>query len=172
LVKVSKRLKDIEILRKAMGTLPESQPPREDKVYFGLRHLKVQLVDSPGNPYRAIYEIVTSTWGGRKGWWKRWDNATEDGRIQVVLAALQRQTLPQALEAGTFTFKIQGITRSAFDQLARHRHAGIGSVGSRDNNHLDAAIVLPRVMEKYAEEVKKWWKNTKDLYNGKICRRS
>jgi len=158
------RVKDIEALRKAMGTLPEHQPPREDKIYYGLKHLRVELVDYPKNPYRAIYEIVTSTWSGRRKWWKRWENATVDGRIKVVLAALQRQTLPQCLEAGTFTFKIQGITRSAFDQLARHRHAGIGSVGSRDNNHLDAALVLPKAMKKYHNDIVWWWKQTKDLY--------
>jgi thymidylate synthase ThyX len=158
------RTEEIEALRKAMGTHPETSPPREDEIYYGLKNLKVELIDYPANPYRAIYEIVTSTWGGRHRWWHRWENASVEGRIQVVLAALQRKTLQQCLEAPSFTFKIQGLTRSAYDQLARHRHAGIGSVGSRDNNHLDAALVLPRRMEKYDDEIRLWWRKTKDLY--------
>jgi thymidylate synthase ThyX/very-short-patch-repair endonuclease len=47
----------------------------------------------------------------------------------VVKAALQGKTLPQPLEAPSFTWKIQGCSRSAFDQLARARFTAIGSVG-------------------------------------------
>jgi len=154
----------IDQLREVMCTLPERQGKREDEVYFGVKHIKVELVDYPENPYKAIYTVVTSTWGNRHEWWNKWENAEPEGRLLVVLAALSRQTLPQALEAATLTFKIQGISRAAFDQLARHRHAAIGSVGSRDNNHLDAALVLPNSLKKYEDEIKAWWKHTKDLY--------
>ncbi len=161
-----KRLEEIDSLRKAMGTFPEDNPPREDKIYYGLKHLMVELVDYPHNPYRAIYEMVTSTWAGREKWWRRWENATIDGRIAVVTAALARKSLPQALEAATFVFKVQGLTRGSFDHFARHRHAGVGSVGSRDNNHLDAALVIPKTFDTpfWQSFYEKWWKETKDAY--------
>jgi len=163
--KGAERIKEIEQLRRAMCTLPEDQPPREDKIYWGVSHLRVELVEYPRNPYKAIYEMVTSTWGSRHKWWKRWENATPEGRRLVVVAALQRMTLPQPLESSTFTFKIQGLSRAAFDQLARHRHAGIGSVGSRDNNHKDAALVLPKALRKYEDQIRAWWTTTKSLYS-------
>jgi len=156
--------KKIDQLREVMCTLPERQGKREDEVYFGARHIKVELVDYPENPYKAIYTMVTSTWSSRHEWWKRWEKAEPEGRLLVVISALSRQTLPQCLEAATFTFKIQGLSRAAFDQLARHRHAGIGSVGSRDNSHLDAALVLPNTLKPFEKELREWWKLTKDLY--------
>jgi len=155
---------EISRLRKIMQTEPEHQPKREDKILWGSSHLKVELVDYPRNPYKAIYTMVTSTWGGRYKWWRRWENATPEGRLRVVIAALSRKTLPQPLEAAVFTFKIQGLSRGAYDQLARHRHAGIGSVGSRDNCWLDAALVLHPRLKRFEKDIKKWWKMTKDLY--------
>ena len=156
--------KYIDNLREVVCTLPERQGKREDKIYYGTRHIKVELVDYPENPYRAIYDMVTSTWGNREEWWDKWEKTTVKGRILVVLSALSRQTLPQCLECASFTFKIQGLSRAAYDQLARHRHAGIGSVGSRDNNHLDAALVVPNTLERFSDDIEKWWKMTKDLY--------
>lgn len=159
------RVEHIEALRRAMGTLPAEQQKREDKTYWGLPNLRVEMIDYPTNPYRAMYEMVTSTWGDREGWWNRWENATPDGRLQVVVAVLSGQTLGQPREAPKFTFKIQGATRASFDQFARHRFSAIGSVGSRDNSHIDAALVVhPSLREKWGDRIEEWWKLTKDLY--------
>jgi len=43
----------INKLRKIMGTLPDDQPPREDKIYVGVENIRVKLVDYTRNPYRA-----------------------------------------------------------------------------------------------------------------------
>jgi len=155
----------IRNLRRIMGTLPEEQPKRTDEIYVGVENIKVELVDYPKNPYKAIYEIVTSTWGGRDRWFHRWKDAPVEGRIKVVLAALEGKTLPQCLEAPSFTFKIQGLSRSAYDQLARHRYSGIGSVGMRDNNWRDAALRIPSDLLRWKSEIAEWWKKTKDLYD-------
>jgi len=157
--------KEIIRMRKIMGTLPEEQPKREDKIDVGVKNIRVELIDYPRNPYKAIYEVVTSTWGGRDKWWKRWNNASIEGRIQVVLAALQSKTLPQALEAPSFTWKIMGLSRSAFDQLARHRLTSIGSVGMRDNNWRDGSLRIPSDLARWYKDIEKWWKQTKDLYD-------
>jgi len=160
---MSERPKEIEQLRKDMRTFPDVAP-REDKIYFDLHHLKVEIVDKPVNPYKAIYTLVTSTWGSRSRWWHRWEEATPEGRMSVVEAALQGKTLPAALECPSFTFKIQGMSRSAYDQLARERYSGVGSMGMRDDAHLDAALVLPQKLMKYAGDIETWWRLTKDLY--------
>jgi len=166
-----KWLLELYQLRKAMGTLPESQPERRDDIFIGVENIKVKLVDYPKNPYRAIYEIVTSTWGGRDRWFKRWENTTPQGRLFAVMAALQGHTLQQALEAPSFIFIIDGLSRSAFDQLARHRFSAIGSVGMRDNNWLDAALRVPWPIAKnrrFMEKIQYWWRITKDLYHEMI----
>jgi len=155
---------EIEKMREIMQTAPEYQPAREDGIYVGVEGIRVQLVDYPANPYRAIYELVTSTWGGRKRWWRRWENAPVEGRIMAVKACLEGKTLQQALEAISFTWKIEGCSRSAFDQLARHRFTAIGSVGMRDNNWRDAALRVPTPLKRYLPEIREWWKRTKDLY--------
>lgn len=158
------KAKEIEELRKTMGTHPETQPRRSDEIFIGVEKIKVELIDYPRNPYKAIYHIVTSTWGGRNKWWNKWENTSVEGRIMAVQAALSGKTLQQALEAPSFTFKIDGLSRSAFDQLARHRFTAIGSVGMRDNNWLDAALRIPSPMKKYYDEIRNWWIKTKDLY--------
>lgn len=159
------RFEKLEELRRAMGTLPEEQQAREDELFWGLQNLKVEMVDFPTNPYRAIYDMVTSTWGGRQQWWNRWENATPEGRIDVVKAVLSGQTLGQPRETPKMTFRIQGATRASFDQFARHRFAAIGSVGSRDNSHVDAALVVhPSLKKKWGKDIEKWWKLTKDIY--------
>jgi len=122
----------------------------------------VKLVDYTRNPYRAIFDVVTSTWKGE--WWDKWENTPTDGRIKVVLAALEHKTLPQCLEAPSFTFKIEGLSRSAYDQLARHRFSAIGSVGFRDNAWTDASLRIPSDLLRWKDEIEKWWRKTKDLY--------
>ena len=163
---MGQKLSEIEInkLRQTMGTLPESQPKRSDEIFVGVEGIRVKLIDYPHNPYRAIFSIITSTWAGRNKWWNRWENATVEGRIKVVTAALEGKTLPQALEAPSFTFQIEGLSRAAYDQLARARQSGIGSVGMRDNSHLDGALRIPSDLEKILPMIEKWWHETKDLY--------
>ena len=137
------RRHEIEELRTLMGTFPE--PPKRDNEFFvGCSGVKAKLIDYPENPYRAIFEIVTSTWGGRKNWMDKWARTSPEGRKEVVMAALTRNTLPVCLEAPKFTFAIEGLSRSAFDQLARARiGTGFGSVGTRDNPWVDAAFIIP-----------------------------
>jgi thymidylate synthase ThyX len=157
------REQEIESKRRSLKTYPDIAP-REDPIFFDLRHLRVEMVDYPTNPYKAIYRIVISTWGSRKNWWLKWENSSPEERFEVVKAALEGNTLPQCLEAPSFTFAVQGVSRASFDQWARHRHIAIGSVGSRDDAHLDAALVVPPSLKPYAEKIRTWWKITKDLY--------
>jgi len=159
------RAEELKKLRKLMNTLPEDQPPREDKIYIGVEKIKVKMIDWPQNPYKAIYSLAAATWGSAKNWAEKWRKTSVQGRILVVKAALSGQTLPQCLETPSFTFEIQGLSRSAFDQLARTRQSAIGSVGFRDNSHRDACLRISSSMAKYKDKIEKWWKDTKDLYD-------
>ena len=152
----------IEALRKIMGTLPDEQPARSVEIYEGVKKSRVKLIDYSINPYKAIYEIVASTWKGE--WWNKWEKTPPEGRVKVVLSALSGKTLPQCLEAPSFTWKIEGLSRSAFDQLARHRNTGIGSVGMRDNSWLDASLRISSDLAPWKNEIESWWRQTKDLY--------
>lgn len=158
-----KRPNEIEEIRKIMGT-SVAFPPRKDGIYRGVEGIRVEMIDCPKNPYEAIYSIASSTWGDAGSWWDKWRKSPVGGRIKVVLAALSGQTLPQCLEAPSFTFKIQGLSRSAYDQLARTRYSGIGSVGMRDNAHTDGSVRIPYRLWKFKDEIVEWWKKTKDLY--------
>jgi len=169
---VRQKLSEIEInkLRQTMGTLPESQPKRSDEIFVGVEDIRVKLIDYPHNPYASIFSLVTSTWSGRDKWWDRWKNATVEGRVKVVTAALEGKTLQQSLETPSFTFQIEGLSRSAYDQLVRARQSAVGSVGLRDNSHLDAALRLPKDMLKVVDkyQFESWWRQTKDLYEAII----
>ena len=155
----------VEDVRRQMKTLPDNSFDRAgDEIFYDLESLRVEIVGHPVNPYKSIHVLVTSTWGSREKWWTRWEDATPESRMKVVEAALQGLTLPASLETSTFVFKVQGVSRASFDQWARHRQYCIGSVGSRDDNHVDAALIVPRSLKKYDSELRKWWKDTKDLY--------
>jgi len=131
-------------LRQEIGTLPKAQLDfQTTHFYLGVRGIQVRLVDHPVNPYRAIVAMVTATWGNA---WAtgRWDKLSPASRLHVVTSCLRRKTLPNALEAMTFVFEVAGLSRSAFDQIARARiGVVIGSMGWRDNCHDDIDFRVP-----------------------------
>lgn len=135
---------EIKNLRDVMGTNPASGMERKDEIFRGSCHINVKMIDSPKNPYEAIYEGVTATWGNEKTWGNKYERTSDKGRLITILATLGRKTLAEILEAPKFTFAIDGASRAAFDQYARHRiGVGINSVGTRDNDWMDASIRLP-----------------------------
>ena len=139
------RNKDIDELREVMGTNPSSQPKKETKFFPGVSQVKVELRTWTNNPYKAIFDAATATWGDDK-YESKWEKTSPQARLKVVVAALLGYTLPQALEPVMFMFKVTGASRSAFDQWARARLATFFSIGSRDNNKLDASFIIPNEM--------------------------
>lgn len=132
----------VDNLRKAMGTMPDQKPTRTTPFYIGVDSIGARLIDGPINPYKAIFTMTTSTWGKKID---KWHEVSQEGRIEVVKAALSHKTLPTALEAPSFTFAIEGLSRSAFDQIARARiGAGFASMGWRDNSHEDIGFRIPQ----------------------------
>lgn len=160
----------VEQLRDVMGTKPSRHPRLETNFYRGVENIVVKMVDWPNNPYRAIFSIVTATWGDSKiETVDKWEKTSPEGRLLTVLAALKGETLPHCLEAPSFTFVISGPTRASFDQFARQRlGAAFGARGSRDNNWLDASFRIPegiyRLGDEYVEEVKNLLLKSKEVY--------
>ena len=94
-------------------------------------------------------------------------------RFEVVKAVLQRQALPLALEVPNFTFTVEGLSRAAFDQIARARLGVVFSAkGMRDNNWKDCNFIIPNELwpenggdsEVYNNLVKELL-NIKDVYS-------
>ncbi len=136
--------KEINELRRVMGTLPDQNPELETKFLRGVEGIEVKLVDHNINPYKAMYILATSCWGKKID---KWDQTSPENRFLVVKAALEGEALPLALEVPNFTFVVEGPSRAAFDQLARTRIGAVFSAkGMRDNNWKDAAIRIPTAL--------------------------
>jgi len=132
----------VDELREACGTLPSRARRILNYVYYGCERLEVELIDEPVNPYRAIFSMATSTWGN-DAYVDKWYKTQPIDRFRVVLAALQGKTLPMGVEGPKYTFRVVGLPRHSFDQMARTRiGAAFGSIGSRDNCKLDSSFIL------------------------------
>jgi thymidylate synthase ThyX len=137
----------IDEMRKVMGTLPDMAPPFETKFYRGVEGISVKLIEHTENPYKAFYTMAAATWGKKID---KWSDTPVAGRVAVVKGVLEGKTLPAVQEAAIFTFAVEKVSRWAFDQLARQRLGTvIGSMGTRDNNHLDMGF---RVHESIAKD--------------------
>jgi len=167
----------IEELRNIMGTLPSRKPKKSTTFYYGAKDIYVKLLDGPINPYKAIFAMVTATWGdSNPERIDKWEETSPEGRFLVVYAALSRQTLPHCLEAPKFTFAVGGPTRASFDQFARQRiGSAFGARGSRDNNWLDAGYRIPygilRLGEHETAKIKAFFLTEKDFYEDIIAKK-
>ncbi len=168
---------DVINMRRAMGTLPSQSPKKTYSYKNDVESMYVKMTDWPRNPYEAIGRAVCATWGDNEtGSTGKWEKLTPENRSRVVLSALTGNTLPQALENLNFQFEVNGISRSDFDQHARARIGfNFESIGTRDNNKLDADFLLYNEVidqcEKdfeYKQKVENWVKLTKDLYEETI----
>ncbi len=167
--------KEIESMRKAMGTLPSQKPEKNYKYVdtFDDSVGYVKLVDKPENPYKILVRSSCATWGDAEfGSTQKWEKLTPEARFIVSLAVLTGNTLPQASEGVSFQFEYNGWARSCFDQAARARiGASFQSIGSRDNNKLDSPFILyPELLKMlklnpiFKKRFEKWVEDTKDLY--------
>ena len=136
------KIAEIDELRKVMGTLPSTTPKKITVLIRGCEKVKVDLLDTNINPYKSIVAASTATWGDDL-YLNKWTQLTPQNRFIVVLAAITGNVLPQALESVTFTFSVKNVPRHCFDQHARARiGTAFYSIGSRDNNKLDASFIL------------------------------
>jgi len=134
----------INDLRKAMGTMPDMDVPLVTRFYEGVRGITVNLYDTSENPYKAMFNMVTSTWGKHIN---KWDEVSPENRFIVIRSLLEFKALPSAMEYPTFCFGIEQCSRSAFDQIARARIGAVfASQGWRDNDHSDIGFRIPQAI--------------------------
>lgn len=142
--------KQINDLRRVMGTLPDQDPKLETKFYKGVEGITAELIESQKNPYKPMYILATTCWGKKVN---KWEETSPENRFEVIKAVLRGQALPLALEVPNFTFAIEGPSRAAFDQMARARLGVVFSArGMRDNNWKDANIRIPTALWPTEEE--------------------
>ena len=150
----SNRQEVIDQMRRVMGTLPDMAPEFKTEFHRGVEGIKVKLIDHNVNPYKAIYNFGAMTWGKKAD---KWADTPVAGRVAVVKAVLDRQALPLALEVPNFTFTVEGVSRWAFDQMARQRLGTVfSSMGTRDNNHLDMGFRVHESIWKDEEKLKRF----------------
>ena len=164
-------------MREAMGTLPSQSPEKSYDYSDDISSIYVKMTDWPRNPYEVLVRAVTATWGDdATGSTQKWEKLTPENRYRVALSTLTGNTLPQAQEGLQFQFEVNGLSRADFDQHARARiGAHFMSIGTRDNNKLDARFLLydditeqMKVDPAYKEKVESWIKLSKDLYEETI----
>lgn len=127
-----------------MGTNPKEKTPLQTDFYEGVKGIKVKIIDFPKNPYKAIFDMATATWGTTMD---KWPAATPEARFWVVKSVLEFKSLPNAMETASMTFGIEGPSRSSFDQVARARiGVVVGSMGWRDNDHSDIGFRVPQAI--------------------------
>lgn len=143
------RIQHVEELRKSMGTHPSTNVELKTEFHRGVEGITVDLIDYPSRPYRSLYDIATATWTSGDQKIDKWPDASPVARHAVVKAVLDFKSLPNAMESISFTFGVQGCSRSAFDQIARARIGAVfGSMGWRDNDHSDVAFRIPEAVWK------------------------
>lgn len=148
-----KREEEVNRLRKIMGTDPKVSIQLDTPFFKGVEGIEAKLIDSSKNPFKAMFDIATSTWTTQGTHIDKWGETSIEGRKMVIKGVLEGQALPLALEAPQFTFAIEGCSRSAFDQIARIRvGAVIGSMGTRDNQHCDIGIRVPNALYREGNE--------------------
>jgi hypothetical protein len=168
---------EIENIRRAMCTLPEQSPKKNYSYTDDVSSISVKMIDFPKNPYKAIVNSVTATWGNGElgpsnGSCSKWQKITPENRFRVAFSCLTGNTLPQAQEALQFQFEVNGLTRHDFDQHCRARvGAYFCSIGSRDNCKQDSPFlfyldIIDRMKEdaRFKAKVEHWITLSKDLY--------
>ena len=150
----------VENLRHVMGTHPVDAPIKQTRLLKPEDSFEVTLEDYSTNPYRAMYSCCAATWGDNK-YDSKWEKTSTEGKLAVIQACLLHKTLPQAKEAVMFTFRIARVPRLLFDYHAQSvNHCFFSSQGLRDNNRIDADIL----MDKFDSEDEEIFKELKDLY--------
>ena len=132
--------------------------------FYTLVDMKVTMLDWPNNPYKTMVNMALQTWGNEGN---KWSLISPETRFEVMKAILQKKALPLALEHPVFSFQIDRIDRSTFDQLARARIGVVfSSKGSKDDSLEQLGFVIPsRILgTEYEEKFKSLMIQSKELY--------
>jgi hypothetical protein len=126
-------------------TTPKTQ------IYHGVEGITVELVENTKNPYKCLVEMALMTWGDVHN---KWSVLSPEERFIVAKKVLQRKALPLGLESPIYLFKIWGVTRSSFDQVARQRIGSTFSSLGWNNIHTQTGFRLSNEIVNSSDHVK------------------
>jgi len=122
---------------------------------FGIKVRLITWGPNDGSSFAALYNRLIANWGmttSRIGN----DKSLSEDQWAYVHKAFEGGTLQQALEAFTFSFRIEGITRACTHQLVRTRiGAGMMQQGGRDNDWRHADFTIPETVRRAQELIDK-----------------
>ena len=151
---MSKTIKDVLLESKDLSTK-----------FYTIADMTVSLLDYPVNAYKTMVNMGMKTWGDKSN---KWEDLSEVDRLYVVKEILKKKVLPLALEHPTFSFSVEHIDRSTFDQLARQRIGIVFASKGQKDDFLDSlGFVMPtRVIgTKYEQLIKDQVLSCKNLYH-------
>jgi len=160
-------MNDIDKLRKACGTLPFNPENKQEFTIDNIKilsdNIKVYLIDSNYNPYRAMFSAATATWGDNK-YEDKWLTTSMENKFEIIKGVLTDNTLPLAREVVNFLFRVQGTPRWLFDyHVTNVNFLTAMSIGCRDNNKCDTDIVLDT--HHVDEEVFEIFRDLRNVYS-------
>jgi len=137
------------------------EKPYVETFFYTIKDVKVKLLDYTANPYKAMFEMATQTWG----YPGKWERASPRLRFEVVKMILERKALPLALEAPKFSFQINNTSRASFDQISRARiGVTFAARGFKDNLLNNEGFIVPPVSSEDEKLIKRTVLDLKDIY--------
>jgi len=130
--------------------------------------LKVRLLNYTKNPDRICAAAAQSCYS-EKGASELFD-ATDDARAESMIAKVVGMGHLSVVEHASFTFSVEGISRSLTHQLVRHRIASYSQQSQRYVNMSRAEYVLPPSLSEdrdarriFEEAMEQAWKAYREL---------
>ncbi len=136
-------------------------------MYVGVEGIEVNLVSRPNNPYRGMVDMALATWGSDI---ESWSKLSPEERFSVVKRVMLRKALPLGKESPSFLFSISGVTRSAFDQIARQRIGSTFSSLGWNNIHTENGFRISNEVSKNfsRSEIENFVNCSKKIYSDMI----
>jgi len=130
--------------------------------------LKVRLLNYTKNPDRICAAAAQSCYS-EKGASELFD-ATDEGRAETMIAKVVGMGHLSVVEHASFTFSVEGVSRSLTHQLVRHRIASYSQQSQRYVNMSRAEYVLPPSLSEdrdarriFEEAMEQAWKAYREL---------
>jgi hypothetical protein len=161
----NKNLKPIELPM----VLKFGQEPKTE-FHNNLRHLKVELVDSPSRSQalNVAWQYVKATWADNpddtnpNAW--NWNSRELSANLEDVL---NFRALPTPMECLGFTFKLSGLSFQEVTHIIRHRAGSFAAQCTGDRDLRGDPAVIPEAVQNSPEFLERWKRlvvESKQLY--------
>ena len=143
------------------------QEPKTE-FYNNLRHLKVELIDSPtrSQSLNVAWQYVKATWADHHD-----ETNPSTASLQELSANLEDvlnfRALPTPMECLGFTFKLSGLSFQEVTHIIRHRAGSFAAQCTGDRDLRDDPVVIPEAVENSPEFLERYInivRDSKQLY--------